>query len=106
MNFLVDHDVPSEIGHIIVGSGHTVATVSQALSETASDEEVFDAATRANQLLITCNRDDFLALAKERQHSGLIILIRRRTRVAEGAALLRLLDRAGLAGLSGNINFA
>lgn len=54
----------------------------------------------------TCNRDDFLAIAQKVAHAGLIVLIRRRTRVQERAALVRLLDGAGDAGLRGNINFA
>jgi hypothetical protein len=56
--------------------------------------------------MLTCNRDDFLPLAAKRSHPGLIILIRRRTRQSECAHLLRLIDRAGEAGLAGNINFA
>jgi hypothetical protein len=35
-----------------------------------------------------------------------IIVIRRRTRAAERAALYRLLERAGETGLRGNVNFA
>ena len=57
-------------------------------------------------LLVTCNRDDFLALASEQPGAGLIVLIRRRTRQAECAHLLALLTRAGEDGLHGNINFA
>lgn len=57
-------------------------------------------------ILITCNRDDFLALAPTRPHSGLILLFRRKSRTAERAALVRLIEKAGAPGLSGNINFA
>jgi hypothetical protein len=46
------------------------------------------------------------SLAKSQPHCGIIILIRRRTRVAERAALIGLLDRATESGLAGNINFA
>ena len=106
MNFFLDHDVPIEIVRILSGSGHDVSTVSQVLAVTATDEEVFAAAIDASRILVTCNRDDFLAMAKEREHPGLVVLIRRRTRIAEGAALLRLIDRAGPEGLQGNINFA
>ena len=61
---------------------------------------------RAGCLLITCNRDDFLAAAGGMPHHGIIILIRRRSRALERAALVRLLDTAGESGLRGNINFA
>ena len=37
---------------------------------------------------------------------GLIVLIRRRSRHAEGAHLLQLLARSGASGLANNINFA
>jgi hypothetical protein len=57
-------------------------------------------------VVITCNRDDYLALARSHRHAGLILLIRRRSRVAERAALVRLLDRAGEPGIINNINFA
>jgi hypothetical protein len=36
----------------------------------------------------------------------MIILIRRKSRAQERAALIRLLDKAGESGLRGNINFA
>jgi len=57
-------------------------------------------------VVITCNRDDFIPLASSRAHSGLLILIRRRSRILERAKLLRLLESAGQSGLAGNINFA
>jgi hypothetical protein len=49
---------------------------------------------------------DFLQLARERSHHGIVIVIRRRSRAAERSSLLRLLDRAGAEGLADNINFA
>jgi hypothetical protein len=36
----------------------------------------------------------------------MIIVVRRRTRAAERAALLNLIERAGESGLTANINFA
>jgi hypothetical protein len=45
-------------------------------------------------------------LAKRQPHHGIVVIIRRKTRAAERAALFRLLERAGDAGLQGNINFA
>jgi hypothetical protein len=56
--------------------------------------------------LVTCNRDDFIELAQRQPHHGIIVIVRRRTRAAERAALFRLLERAGESGLKGNINFA
>jgi hypothetical protein len=61
---------------------------------------------RQEWVLITCNRDDFQDLAKHQKHSGIIILIRRKTRMAERVALVRLLDTAGVTGIANNINFA
>jgi hypothetical protein len=56
--------------------------------------------------LVTCNRNDFLELAEKQAHVGIIIIVRRRSRVAESAALLRLLRAAGDSGINGNINLA
>jgi hypothetical protein len=50
--------------------------------------------------------DHFLPLAGAGPHPGLVILIRRKTRQAECAHLLRLLRSAGESGLAGNVNFA
>ncbi len=57
-------------------------------------------------IFITCNRQDFLALAGTAPETGLIILNRRRTRTAECQHLLAWLARAGESGLNKNINFA
>jgi len=48
----------------------------------------------------------FLRLAPIKPHHGIVILVRRRTRASERAALLNLIERAGESGLSININFA
>jgi hypothetical protein len=71
-----------------------------------SCESVLDAAFGSGCLPLTCNRDDFLQLAEQKPHRGIIIVIRRRTRAAERAALFRLLERAGETGLKNNVNFA
>ena len=55
---------------------------------------------------MTCNRDDFIKLADDQTHHGIVIVIRRKTRAAERAALFRLLQRAGELGLLHNLNFA
>ncbi len=106
MNFLLDHDVPADIARVLIQAGHDVRCVKDALSPMASDRQIFTHAIERDLVLITCNRDDFLRLASEQDHAGIVVVVRRRRRIAECAALLRLLDRAGRAGIAGNINFA
>ena len=106
MRFFLDHDVPSEIARVLRAEGHHVVELRDVLATGALDQEVLQCAQDHGMLMVTCNRDDFLALAAQHPHPGLIVLIRRRTRQAECAHLLRLLDLAGESGLCGNINFA
>jgi predicted nuclease of predicted toxin-antitoxin system len=70
------------------------------------DEEVLRYAAQNDYVLITFNRDDFLAAAKTISHAGLKVLIRRSSRVRERVALIRLLDKAGEDGIRQNVNFA
>lgn len=106
MRFFLDHDVPAEIERVLRQAGHDATKVTDALDPTATDSEVFNYAARNNRIVVTCNRDDFLHLAATGPHAGLIVLVRRRTRIAECAALIGLLERAGSPGLDRNINFA
>ena len=106
MKFLLDHDVPDDLSYLLEELTHQVALLRKVLPEDASDESVLQFAHDNNCVLLTCNRDDFLQLAKHKPHHGIIVVIRRRTRAAERAALFRLLDSAGEAGVKGNINFA
>ena len=113
MKFLLDHDVPDEIARVLDHLGHEVTRVRDALAPQAEDPAIFDFAQSHNLVIISCNRDHFLALARAAFESrpaqpfhGLIVLIRRRTRQAECAHLLALLRRSGESGVSGNINFA
>jgi len=106
MTFFLDHDVPEDITHSLLTLGHRVTRLREVLPKEAGDQQVLAYACQAKAVLITCNRDDFLALAKSQPHCGIVILIRRRTRVAERAALVHLLDQAGESGLWNNINFA
>lgn len=106
MKFLLDHDVPDELSFLLIQLGHEVIFLRHALPADSPDDVVLDLAYVRGCILITCNRDDFLRLAQVKPHHGIIIVIRRRTRVAERAALLSLIERAGTSGLSGNINFA
>jgi Domain of unknown function (DUF5615) len=71
-----------------------------------ADEDVLHLATERDCVLITCNRDDFLRVARRIPHVGIVILIRRRFRAHERAALVALLDKAGETGIRNNINFA
>jgi len=106
VRFLLDHDVPEDLSYLLEQLGHDVMLLRTALSEDASDEAVLRFAHEHGSVLLTCNRDDFLKLASKQPHHGIVVIIRRRTRAAERAALFRMLERAGEAGLQNNINFA
>ncbi len=111
MRFLLDHDVPDEVGQVLRYWQHDVQRLREILPVTTTDAAIFDFARREQRILLSCNRDHFLKLArdassKDQPFAGLIILIRRRTRQSECAHLLSLLRRAGMSGLSGNVNLA
>ena len=111
MKFFLDHDVPDEVEQLLRHWQHDPVRLREILPITTPDETVFAFAQREQRLIITCNRNHFLALAREAvaretPFAGLIILIRRRTRQAECAHLLSLLRRAGESGLTANINLA
>ena len=106
MKFLFDHDVPDDLSYLLLQLGHQVSLLRQLLPKDASDPTVFQFAYDNHFLLVTCNRDDFVELAKQNPYHGIVIVIRRKTRAAERAALFHLLERAGEAGLKNNINFA
>ena len=106
MKFLLDHDVPDDLSYLLEELAHEVTLLRNVLREDASDESVLQFAHDNDCVLLTCNRDDFLQLAKHKPHHGIIVVIRRRTRAAERAALFRLLDSAGEVGIRDNINFA
>ena len=111
MKFLLDHDVPDEVGQLLSYWKHEVQTLREILPATTADQVIFEFAQRERRIIISCNRNHFLNLAreailKEQPFAGMIILIRRRTRQSECAHLLSLLRRAGESGVSGNINVA
>ena len=106
MRFLLDHDVPDTIAGVLARAGHEVDLLREILPVDAKDVQVLALAARRELVLLSCNRDDFLELASKRPHAGIIIIVRRRTRAAECAALLRLLRAAGDSGILGSINFA
>lgn len=111
MRFFLDHDVPAEVGRVLGYWGHEAVLLREVLPVTASDDEVFQHAQNCGLIIISCNRDHFLsqaeqALQAKSSFAGLIILIRRRSRQAECAHLLKAIRQAGERGLRGNINFA
>lgn len=106
MRFLFDHDVPDDMAFSLQALGHEVARLREVLPVASSDYVVLRFSGAQQWVLITCNRDDFLEAAKSIPHAGLIVLIRRRSRMLERAALVRLLETAGDAGIKNNINFA
>ncbi|MBL9207588.1 MAG: DUF5615 family PIN-like protein [Opitutaceae bacterium] len=107
MTFLLDQDIPEEIALLLRHWGHTATVLRDVLPITTPDADAFFYAQTYGLIMVTCNRDDFLALAAVHpEHPGLVILIRRRTRQAECGKLLNLLQRAGESGLRANVNFA
>jgi hypothetical protein len=111
MRFLLDHDVPDEVEQLLRYWKHDVRRLREILPVTADDCSVFEFAQRERLIIISCNRNHFLQLARDavlkaQPFAGLIILIRRRTRQSECAHLLSLLRRAEESGVSGNINLA
>jgi predicted nuclease of predicted toxin-antitoxin system len=106
MTFLLDQDVPDAIARVVQQAGHESLRLREALPVESADDAVLAFAQSRAAVLVTCNRDDFLSLAKTRPHSGIVILIRRESRVLESSRFLRLLQTAGEAGIRNNINFA
>jgi len=106
VTFLLDHDVPEDLTYLLRELEHEVLRVRDVLGPEAADQAVLRFAYDGAHLLVTCNRDDFIALAERQPHHGIIVVIRRRTRAQERAAFVRLLERAGDIGLRDNINFA
>jgi len=104
VKFLLDQDVPEDLSYLLRELGHEVSLLRDVMSADAPDVAVLQFASDTRGVLLTCNRDDFLHLSEHHTHYG--IIIRRRTRAAERAALFRLLERAGEAGVLHNVNFA
>ena len=103
--------MPDEVEKVVRYWKHEVRRLREVLPVTAADLAVFEWAQREQRIIISCNRDHFLELARQavskgQPFVGLIILIRRRTRQSECAHLLSLLRRAGDSGVSGNVNLA
>jgi len=86
--------------------GHEVVFVANALGKRTDDVDVWRHAASINAIMVTCNRQDFLALAGTEPAAGLILVNRRKTRQSECTDVLKLIESAGESGLKGNINFA
>jgi predicted nuclease of predicted toxin-antitoxin system len=106
VRFFLDHDVPRHLADVLRRHGHEVELVPEVMSPEADDDEVFAYASEKKAIVLTCNRNAFLALAAERPHSGLIVLIRQRLALSEAGHVRELLGKAGTSGLESNINFA
>jgi predicted nuclease of predicted toxin-antitoxin system len=106
VKFLLDHDVPEDLTYLLQELGHEVLRLRDVLPQEAADPVVLQFTHEHGCLLLTCNRDDFIELAQRQAHHGIIVIVRRKTRAAERAALFRLLEQAGETGLKNNINFA
>lgn len=107
MKFLCDHDVATDVARVLRARGHEVTELREVLPPDTPDAAVWAHACAQGLILITCNRADFLALARvTATHPGLILLFRRHTHQAEAGRLLALLANAGEQGLANNINFA
>jgi predicted nuclease of predicted toxin-antitoxin system len=106
VKFLLDHDVPENLIYLLRQLDHEVVRLRDVLPVAAPDSAVIQFAYAHDCLLLTCNRDDFIELAATQPHHGIIVIVRRRTRAAERAALLRLFENAGEDGLRNNVNFA
>jgi predicted nuclease of predicted toxin-antitoxin system len=106
VKFLLDHDVPDSLSYLLRELGHDVSLLREVIPTDAQDSTVLQFANDNQAVLVTCNRDDFVELANRQAHHGIVIVIRRKTRAAERAALFRLLQRAGEPGLLHNVNIA
>ena len=102
----MDEDVAIEVARCLQQAGHEVSLVTEVLGVRTDDVDIWTHAVRTEAIVVTCNRQDFLALAGTEPETGVIILNRRRTRQAECGHILELLAKAGEAGLNRNINFA
>jgi len=106
VKFFLDHDVPADVGRVLQAKGYAVQSLEEVLPRTETDLKALRYAREHGRIVITCNRGDFLQLANIEPHCGIIILVRRRSRIAECAAVLALIKRAGAGGISHNLNFA
>jgi hypothetical protein len=104
MRFLLDHDVPDDIAHVLVALGHDVRKLRDVTKANALDDEVWRLAGEHESVLITFSPDDFLLLAGDTFRRDLkrrvpTLGLGRRRRIEERSlvhpsALLRLRHKA------------
>ena len=63
VKFLVDEDVAVEVARCLQQAGHEVALVAEVLGVRTDDVDIWHHAVRAEFIVVTCNRQDFLELA-------------------------------------------
>jgi len=76
VKFLLDHDVPEDLSYLLRQLGHKITLLRKALPPNASDEAVLQFAYDQESLLVTCNRDDFLHLARQWRRSRITAISR------------------------------
>ena len=106
MTFFLDQDVPDDLAHWLRHRGHAVTCLREVLPTTTTDSDAWQWARAHGAIFVSCNRNDVLAFKPEGEHPGIVVLVRRRTRQAEIAAMHKLVTNAGEQGLANNINFA
>jgi len=70
VKFLFDHDVPDDLSYLLQELGHEVSLLRHLFPKDASDPSVFQFAYDNDFLLVTCNRNDLLELAKQKPYHG------------------------------------
>jgi len=91
VKFVLDHDVPEAIALTLLGGGNDVVRLRDILPQTTADRIAWNHAQRNASLFVTCNRNDFLTLAAEGHHQGLIIVVRRDTEAQKSLLFRRSL---------------
>jgi predicted nuclease of predicted toxin-antitoxin system len=71
VRFLLDQDVPEDLGYLLRELGHDVVRVHDFLPQDATDLVVLQAAYKHGCVLVTCNRNDFIRLAERQPHHGI-----------------------------------
>lgn len=82
ISLYTDEDVSVLVGTLLRSRGYQVMTTQEAGNAGRSDAEQLAFAAARQMAILTHNRDDFLALAKEyatsgNMHSGIILAVRR-----------------------------
>jgi predicted nuclease of predicted toxin-antitoxin system len=70
LKFLLDHDVPEDLSYLLEQLGHDVTVLREVLPTDASDQIVLKFVNEHRRVLLTCNRDDFLALQRPNPTAG------------------------------------